>query len=186
MPTPTAVAQRLYDAMAHADGPALFGLLTEDFVGTVSTGMPHGVGGEHHGAVDMITGVWARIASIYDVHVDPLDYLQVDDDRVVVLGRYWGAARDGGSAATGEEPESVVEAARDLRNRKDPDPRCRELERQRDTVQAAADPNNVVGVFLAEGEGWLTGVATVDEQADRLVVSKFIQRRHGVAGGNAK
>jgi ketosteroid isomerase-like protein len=98
MPTPTAVAQRLYDAMAHTDGAALFGLLTEDFVGTVSTGMPHGVGGEHHGAVDMITGVWARIASIYDMHVDPLDYLQVDDDRVVVLGRYWGAARDGGSA----------------------------------------------------------------------------------------
>jgi len=77
MPTPTAVAQQLYDAMAHADGEALFGLLTEDFVGTVSTGMPHGVGGEHHGAADMITGVWARIASVYDMHVDPLDYLPV-------------------------------------------------------------------------------------------------------------
>jgi ketosteroid isomerase-like protein len=84
--------------MAHADGAALFGLLTEDFVGTVSTGMPHGVGGEHHGAVDMITSVWARIASVYDMHVDPLDYLQVGDDRVLVLGRYWGTARDGGSA----------------------------------------------------------------------------------------
>jgi ketosteroid isomerase-like protein len=84
--------------MAHADGQALFALLTDDFVGTVSTGMPHGVGGEHRGAVDMITGVWARIASVYDMHVDPLDYLHVDDDRVVVLGRYWGPARDGGSA----------------------------------------------------------------------------------------
>jgi ketosteroid isomerase-like protein len=69
MPTPTAVAQRLYDAMAHADGIALFGLLTEDFVGTVSTGMPHGVGCEHHGAADMITEVWARIASVYEMHV---------------------------------------------------------------------------------------------------------------------
>ena len=98
MPTPTAVAQRLYDAMAHADGKALFGLLTEDFVGTVSTGMPHGVGGEHRGAADMITEVWARIASVYDMHVDPHDYLQVDDERVVELGRYWGPARDGGSA----------------------------------------------------------------------------------------
>src|SRR5258708_38722118 len=84
--------------MAHAGGAALFGLLTEDFVGTVSTGMPHGVGGEHRGAADMITGVWARIASVYDIHVDPLDYLQVDDERVVVLGRYWGPARNGGSA----------------------------------------------------------------------------------------
>jgi ketosteroid isomerase-like protein len=98
MPTPTAVAQRLYDAMAHADGQALFDLLTDDFVGTVSTGMPHGVGGEHRGPVDMITGVWARIASVYDMHVDPRDYLRVDDERVVVLGRYWGPARDGGAA----------------------------------------------------------------------------------------
>jgi len=98
MPTPTAVAQRLYDAMAHADGKALFGLLTDDFVGTVSTGMPHGVGGQHRGAVDMVTGVWARITSVYDMHVDPIDYLQVDDERVVVLGRYWGPARDGDSA----------------------------------------------------------------------------------------
>jgi uncharacterized protein len=73
-------------------------LLTDDFVGTVSTGMPHGVGGEHRGADDMITGVWARIASVYDMHVDPLDYLHVDNARVVVLGRYWGSARDGGSA----------------------------------------------------------------------------------------
>jgi uncharacterized protein len=98
MPTPAAVAQRLYSAIADADGQALFDLLAEDFVGTVSAGMPHGVGGEHHGAVDMITGVWAHIDSLYNVHVDPLDYLQVDDERVVVLGRYWGPARDGSSA----------------------------------------------------------------------------------------
>ena len=32
------------------------------------------------------------------VHVDPLDYLQVDHERVVLLGRYRGPARDGGSA----------------------------------------------------------------------------------------
>jgi hypothetical protein len=57
-----------------------------------------GRGGEHRGAADMITGVWALIASVYEMHVDPLDYLQVDDERVLVLGRYWGQARDGGSA----------------------------------------------------------------------------------------
>src|SRR6476620_9665255 len=98
MSTPTAVAQRLYDAMAHADGEAIFALLTDDFVGTVSDGMPHGVGGEHHGAADMLTEVWGRIASVYNMHVDPRDFLRVDDERVVVLGRYWGRARDGRSA----------------------------------------------------------------------------------------
>jgi uncharacterized protein len=102
MATPTAVARRLYDAMADADAEALFGLLTDDFVGSVSLGMPHGVGGEHRGPADMIVGVWARIASVYDMHVDPNDYLPVDDERVVVLGRYWGPARDG---------TSVVDAA---------------------------------------------------------------------------
>ena len=30
-----------------------------------------------------------------DVHVDPVEYLVVDDERVVVIGRYWGSARDG-------------------------------------------------------------------------------------------
>ena len=48
--------------------------------------------------MDMIGGVWGRIASLYDMHVDPLEYLPVDDERVVVLGRYWGTARDGGSS----------------------------------------------------------------------------------------
>ena len=98
MSTPTAVARRLYDAMAQADGAAIFALLTDDFVGTVSDGMPHGVGGEHHGAADMLTEVWGRIASVYDMHVEPRDFLRVDDERVVVLGRYWGPARDGRSA----------------------------------------------------------------------------------------
>jgi uncharacterized protein len=96
--TPTAVAQRLYAAFASADGQALFDLLTDDFVGTVSNGMPHGVGGDHQGRIDMIAGVWGRIASLYDMHVDPTEYLPVDDERVVVLGRYWGPARDGDSS----------------------------------------------------------------------------------------
>jgi uncharacterized protein len=98
MSTPTAVAERLYTAFANADGQALFDLLTDDFVGEVSTGMPHGVGGNHRGPADMITEVWGRIAALYDMHVEPAEYLSVDDDRVVVLGRYWGPARDGGSA----------------------------------------------------------------------------------------
>ncbi|HET6731088.1 nuclear transport factor 2 family protein [Mycobacterium sp.] len=96
--TPTAVAQRLYAAFASGEGQALFDLLTNDFVGTVSTGMPHGVGGDHQGRVDMITEVWGRIASLYDMHVEPTEYLPVDDERVVVLGKYWGPARDGGSS----------------------------------------------------------------------------------------
>jgi ketosteroid isomerase-like protein len=95
--TPSAVARLLYDAMQRSDGQALVDLLTDDFVGTVSAGMPHGVGGDHRGAVDMVAGVWGRIAELYDMHVEPSEYLEVDDRRVVVLGRYRGSSRADGT-----------------------------------------------------------------------------------------
>jgi 2-(1,2-epoxy-1,2-dihydrophenyl)acetyl-CoA isomerase len=102
MSTATAVAQCFYRALADGDGNALFSLLTDDFEGIVSVGMPHGVGGEHHGRVAMITDVWGRIDSVYDVDVEPAEFLAVDGGgsvgRVVVLGYYRGTARDGSTA----------------------------------------------------------------------------------------
>jgi uncharacterized protein len=103
-PTPSTVARSLYDAMARSDGQALVGLLTDDFVGTVSAGMPHGVGGDHRGPIDMVGGVWGRIAELYDMQVEPVEYLEVDDHRVVVIGRYRGSSR----AGTGS---TIVDAA---------------------------------------------------------------------------
>jgi uncharacterized protein len=97
MPTATAVAHRLYDAFAHTDPNALLTLLADDFEGVVATGMPHGVGGMHRGPNDML-GVWVAIYTLYDMHVEPIDYLEVDEHRVVVIGRYHGPARDGKSA----------------------------------------------------------------------------------------
>lgn len=101
MPTATDVAQSLYTALADHDVDALFALLTEDFEATVSAGMPRGVGGDHHGRVAMITGVWGRIAADYDIAVEPAEFLEVPDGdarRVVVLGTYRGRAHDGASA----------------------------------------------------------------------------------------
>ncbi|HEX2215047.1 MAG TPA: nuclear transport factor 2 family protein [Mycobacterium sp.] len=92
---PSEIAARFYDALARSDAEALFDLLAADFVGTVSAGMPHDVGGTHHGPADMILGVWARIGALYDMHVDPAEYLAVDGNRVVVTGRYRGSAHDG-------------------------------------------------------------------------------------------
>ncbi len=98
MSAPTAVAQRFYDAIARSDAEELFTLLTDDFVGTVSAGMPHDVGGQHRGPREMIASVWGRIDALYDMSVDPAEYLAVDDDRVVVIGRYRGPARDGATS----------------------------------------------------------------------------------------
>ncbi|BBX71735.1 nuclear transport factor 2 family protein [Mycolicibacterium psychrotolerans] len=101
MATATDVAQSLYTALADHDVDALFALLTDDFEATVSAGMPQGVGGDHHGRVAMIAGVWGRIATDYDIAVEPSEFLEVPDGparRVVVLGTYRGSARDGASA----------------------------------------------------------------------------------------
>lgn len=95
MVAPTDVARRFYDALARADADALFAVLADDFVGSVSAGMPHGVGGTHRGPADMILNVWSRIGALYDMRVEPTEYLVVDDNRVVVIGRYRGPARDG-------------------------------------------------------------------------------------------
>ena len=92
------LAQRLYEAFARFDAPALLELLSNDFVGTVSDGMPHAVGGTHHGPRDMVAHVWGRIATLYDIRLEPLEYLAVVDERVVVIGRYLGIARDGRSS----------------------------------------------------------------------------------------
>jgi len=92
--TTTEVAQRFYRALSDGDANTLFDLLTDDFEGTVSAGMPHGVGGEHHGRVAMIADVWGRIDAAYDVEVLPAEYLALaDGDKIVVLGTYRGAAR---------------------------------------------------------------------------------------------
>ena len=101
MTTATDVARSLYTALADEDADALFALLTDDFEGTVSAGMPRGVGGDHHGRVAMITDVWGRIAADYDIAAEPAEFLEVADgaaQRVVVLGTYRGRAHRGGSA----------------------------------------------------------------------------------------
>ncbi|MDA2894584.1 nuclear transport factor 2 family protein [Mycolicibacterium sp. BiH015] len=95
MATAHDVAGRLYRALSDGDANALFGLLSADFEGVVSAGMPRGVGGEHHGRVAMITEVWGRIDAAYDIEVVPRDYLTTEHrDQVVVLGTYRGSARE--------------------------------------------------------------------------------------------
>lgn len=98
MDTATHTAERLYTALAKADAGALVTLLTDDFVGDVSTGMPHGVAGLHRGPEDMIRRVWGVIGTLYDMRVEASEYLPVAADRVVVLGRYRGQARRGDTA----------------------------------------------------------------------------------------
>ncbi len=132
---PAAVARCLYDAMARSDAAALLELLTDDFVGTVSTGMPHGVGGTHYGPHDMVAGVWGRIASIYRMHVDANEYLPVDDHRVVVLGRYRGVPTTGTRPSTRRSHMSSPPGVIASRNcSRSPTPRGGAFRQPRDAV----------------------------------------------------
>ncbi len=90
---PTAIARRLYDAFAAHDGEALLAAMTEDFVGTVSTGMPLGVGGRHEGRDAMLRDCWAQVFINYDMAVEADRYLVCARDEVVVLGSYRGTER---------------------------------------------------------------------------------------------
>src|ERR1700686_1241289 len=68
-------------------------------------------------------------------------------------------AGEDGAAATGEGAESIIESLGPLRHRQDPDPGRGELERKRHAVESAADPDDVSGVLLREGERRLIGAA---------------------------
>ena len=92
-----AVVHRFYEALATNDGSNIAPLLTEDCVVICSEGMPYDLGGEYHGPW-AATNVWVRIWALHDMHAEPMEFLPVGDDRVVVLGFYRGKAKDGSAA----------------------------------------------------------------------------------------
>ena len=92
-----AVVQRFYGAAGTHDKSKVVPVLTEDFVGQTTEGLPHGLGGVYHGNVDAVAKIWGRIWALFDMDGEAADFLPVDDDRVVVLGRYVGHTQDGSS-----------------------------------------------------------------------------------------
>ncbi|HEV7482067.1 MAG TPA: nuclear transport factor 2 family protein [Solirubrobacterales bacterium] len=89
------LARRLYDGFLAHDAPAILGLLKPDFEGNVSAGMPLGVGGRYDSAEAMMRDVWIPIFGAYDVRVEADELLECGE-RVVAVGGYRGAAREGG------------------------------------------------------------------------------------------
>jgi 2-(1,2-epoxy-1,2-dihydrophenyl)acetyl-CoA isomerase len=92
-----AVVQRFYGAAATHDTSKVLPALTEDFVGTATEGLPHGLGGVYHGNEKAVAEIWGRIWSLFDMTGEVAEFIPVDDDRVLVLGRYVGEAREGGT-----------------------------------------------------------------------------------------
>jgi uncharacterized protein len=86
-------ARRLYEAFGAQDARALLEIITPDFHGVVTDGMPIELGGVYQGAERMLRDCWARVFANLDVRPEPEEFLPVAPDRVVVLGRYRGTAR---------------------------------------------------------------------------------------------
>lgn len=93
-----AVVQRFYGAAATHDTSKVVPVLTADFVGTTTEGLPNGLGGVYHGNENAVAKIWGRIWSLFDMTGEATEILPVGDDRVVVLGRYVAQAQEGGSA----------------------------------------------------------------------------------------
>lgn len=89
-------ARRLYAAFAERDAEGILAALDEQFVGTVSAGMPLGVGGRHEGPITMLRDVWGPIFLAYEMRVEAERYYPSGDDHVIAVGRYRGHERASG------------------------------------------------------------------------------------------
>jgi 2-(1,2-epoxy-1,2-dihydrophenyl)acetyl-CoA isomerase len=86
-------AERLYEALAAGDAETIRTLLSEDFQGHVTPGMPMGAGGDHAGADAMMKRVWWAIGTNFRVRPVADEYHELDDGRLFVRGHYRGRGR---------------------------------------------------------------------------------------------
>ncbi len=91
-----AVVEGLYDALAAGDRADIEARLTADFVGHLTPGLPHGIGGEHCGATAMIRDGWFAIGAHWRVRAVPERFTELADGRLQVEGRYRGRGRASG------------------------------------------------------------------------------------------
>lgn len=97
-----AAAQQLYDALRGGDRDALSQLLTPDFVGHATEGLPLNMGGEHLGPEAMQRDFWWRIGRNYVAEARPDEMRALDDGALLVRGRYRGHGRASGARLDAE------------------------------------------------------------------------------------
>ncbi len=95
-PTITELVAALYPALAEGDRDRLARLLAPDFEGTLTAGLPYGIGGTHHGRESMIDNGWWAFGRAFKVKAQPSEWMVCPDGRLLVLGRYVGRARASG------------------------------------------------------------------------------------------
>lgn len=94
--TARALVEGLYDALAAGDRAAIGAVLTDDFTGRLTPGLPFGIGGEHVGAEAMVRDGWFAIGAHWWVRAEPASYTLLGDGRLQVQGTYRGKGRASG------------------------------------------------------------------------------------------
>jgi uncharacterized protein len=90
-----AAANRFYESLANpGNRAALLDALHNDFVLTLSPGLPLPADREHHGREAAVANVWGRIPPGFALRCEPEGKFAVGDDEVVVLGHYRGDGWD--------------------------------------------------------------------------------------------
>jgi len=80
------------------------------------------------------------------------------------------------AGATHEQAESIVEAPGDFLHTKEPDPSSRELERQRNPLQAQAHVGHCACIVLVEHELGPSRLCALDEQPPCIRTDNFVKR----------
>lgn len=91
-----ALAERLYEALAAGDRATLDEVLHPAFEGSVTPGMPLGVGGVHRGPEEMRRNCWGVIARHYRARAVPREFCALADGRLMVSGSYVGVGTASG------------------------------------------------------------------------------------------
>ena len=96
-PSITELVAALYPALVEGDRETIERLVDPGFEGTLTEGLPLGVGGVRRGRDDMIENAWWALGRAFHMGIDPSLWMPCPDGRLLVLGRYVGSARKTGA-----------------------------------------------------------------------------------------
>ena len=92
-----AKGERLYAALQEGDGASLRGLLSPDFRGELTAGLPHGLGRTYDGLEAMISEGWSGVGEYFDMSPQP-DKLYDGGTVLIARGWYVGTAKPTGKS----------------------------------------------------------------------------------------
>ncbi len=86
------LGRRLYAFLQGKSDEAADALLTEDFTGHLTDGLPLDLGGDYVSRDDMITRGWGRVVQTFEMHLELEALYVVGDNLLVGRGHYVGTA----------------------------------------------------------------------------------------------